>query len=175
MDIRHAERLSQYGGLAALLSACISAAVTFSVMYNLERNFNLTIGEMLAQDWWMFLGAGLFLALGIAVFRCSRAAAVALVLLYTGDRAATYMDTGSFQGLIVGVILLYFFVNAVRGTFAYHALMRADDPSHRAIKVWHFLVGLPAYLIIGGIVTLGMIERAGLMPALERFLDSSSG
>ena len=175
MDLRDAERLSQYGGLAALLSVCISSAYTFNELYNLERSFELTIWEMLLDNWWMFLDAAIFLVLAIAVFRYSRAAAFLLVLLYAAGRVSVFMRTGGYQYLIAGLIFLYFYVNAVRGTFAYHSIMRADDPDYRAVKAWHFLVGVPAYIIIGGIMTLILIEQAGLMPALERFLNPTDG
>ena len=174
MDLRDAERLSQYGAIAALLAACLNAAMTLNVLYNLEKNFGLTIWEIVSQDYWVFLDAGVLFFLAIAVFRYSRAAAVFLVLYHIADRAAAFAATGNFRILIFGVILLYFFVNAVRGTFAYHKLMAADEPDYRPIKTWHFLVGVPSYIIVGGILSLSLIDRAGLLPQFEAILTNAN-
>jgi len=59
-------------------------------------------------------------ALGYGVYRRSRAAAVALLVLFLVSRIWYYLEAGSLGSPLLSIIFLYCFVEGVRGTFAHH-------------------------------------------------------
>lgn len=65
--------------------------------------------------------AGLFAAIAIGIKQKSRFAAVAGLCLYIIERIYMLKVTGA-GGMIMAVFLVLLFINAVRGTFAYHRL-----------------------------------------------------
>jgi hypothetical protein len=67
------------------------------------------------------LGAVLLAALGYGIGRKSRACAVLSLIFYLGEQVFAYLNNIRTWKLLV-VIVTFVFINAVRGTFAYHRL-----------------------------------------------------
>jgi len=74
---------------------------------------------------------GLFLAIGIGIYRMSRTASLAGLLLFIVERVVMFLDTGRTGGL-VAIVLLLAFANGVRGTFAYQRHKREEGKAASA-------------------------------------------
>ena len=73
--------------------------------------------------------AGLFAAVAYGLSRYSRFAAVAGFLLFLAEKIYAVVTTGSILGAgVLGVIILFGFLNGVRGAFAYQKLLAAAHP-----------------------------------------------
>lgn len=68
----------------------------------------------------------LFAGIGYGLYRFSRFAAVAGFVLFLIEKIFMLIKTGSILGVgVLGVIILFGFLNGMRGAFAYHKLQDA--------------------------------------------------
>src|ERR1051326_976915 len=108
-DARGAVAATLYGSLIALVLGAVAVMTGWA-----------TVGI------WSVIYAGLFVAGGFGLYRASRVAAIAVLLLFLVDRIAIFLgthETGGMLALFVTVGLGH----AVRGAFAYHRLSRLRD------------------------------------------------
>jgi hypothetical protein len=76
---------------------------------------------------WALIDAAIVLGLSYGVYRKNRASAVALLGFYLVNQVL--MRVGGDAGAGIGLVLVFsfFFVQGVRGTFAYHRFTHQDD------------------------------------------------
>ena len=79
--------------------------------------------NLLGLDAYAYGDAAVFLALAFFINRMSRIAAVLALAFYIAERLAQVLSGQIYGGGIAVIFLGLFFVNAVRGTFAYHRLV----------------------------------------------------
>jgi hypothetical protein len=103
------------GGGMALIVAVITGL--FSGLGAAGVEFAVNLG----MDVWGFADAALFALCGWGMFRCSRAAAVAALLVFVAARIML-LRSGVSAGSILAIFVILTFVGAVRGTFAMHRL-----------------------------------------------------
>ncbi len=72
-----------------------------------------------------FFDAVLFAVIGIGIYRISRVAAVAGLLLFILERAVIFAQTRQTGG-VVAIFILLAFGNGARGAFAYRRLLKAS-------------------------------------------------
>lgn len=81
-----------------------------------------------------FIDAGLFAIIAVGLWRMSRGAAVAGLVLFVAEKILGAIESGSFQGAHVAAVLILAFVHGVRGTFALARLTATPRPAHAAIE-----------------------------------------
>jgi len=79
-------------------------------------------------DGWALVDAAIFGIIAWGIYQMSRVAAVAGLVIYCLEKIymQSVMGTKFASGLIVAVIIILAFINAIRGTFAYHRMKNAD-------------------------------------------------
>jgi len=120
--LEHAKSASRYGVWAAGIVAAITAIVA---------TIALVSGSAFAGiDAWSYLDAVLFAAITFGIYKLSRFAAVAGLVLYVLESLyAMAQLAGPRSGIVLRIILTLAFINAVRGTFAYHRLSVSAPPT----------------------------------------------
>jgi len=117
-----AKQAAQQGTVAAAFVAIVT--IVFTCMA-IAMGGNL--GEGMPQiDAWAFWDAGIFVAIAIGIHKLSRVAAVAGLLLYIVEQIIMRVSNPnlSMSGFFIVIVIILAFVNAVRGTFAYHRFRR---------------------------------------------------
>ena len=98
-----------------------------------------------------YVDAGLFALIGILLLRYSRIAALAGLLLYTGEQIYI-MKTMGFRLNIMMVFIFCSLIAAVRGTFAYHSLkgggQKSNLPSEASVRRMEAMTKLFFQLLI---------------------------
>lgn len=163
MDLERARQAARYGGYAAVASAALTLGMVGYALYRgsagpFENNYVASV-----QDPLILLEVALVAVLGVFMMRCGRVAAMTMFVFFLLTKILQFADTGSLSGLPVALVFLYFFGNAVRGTFAYHKRRREADPAYRGAKAWHFATGVPAFLTVAGGVTVAGLLSAGML------------
>jgi len=74
-----------------------------------------------------FLDAAIFGIIAIGIWRMSRVAAVAGLVLFVLERLLMFPENHSTGSLIVGIAIAIAFANGVRATFAYHRFQSAHS------------------------------------------------
>ena len=82
-------------------------------------------------DGWALVDAAIFAAIAWGIYQMSRVAAVAGLVIYILEKIYMHAVAGASigAGLLVSLLITLAFVNAVRGTFAYHRMKQADTNS----------------------------------------------
>lgn len=115
-----AYKAARQGVYASLLIAGITFMMTLAFMLNTAPEELNTIGSLTS-----FIDVGISLLIAWGIHKMSRIAAVAGLCLHLISRVYVYQVTGvGLSGLtilVAGAITLCF-INAIRGTFAYHRL-----------------------------------------------------
>ena len=118
--IEQAKGAVKTGAVAAVLVALITTAFASWALFS---------GGSVAGfiDPWAYVDAVLFGAIAFGIYKESRAAAVVGLLLYVLEKVYQVVLTGQFQGAILTILFVLFFISGVRGTFALHRL-RVTQP-----------------------------------------------
>src|SRR5258708_6469448 len=108
------------GGIAAMISAAISAAFGLSGFFTSSPDKGLNY----LLDPSVLLDAALIVVLGIFIFRKSRIAATLMVVYFAGSKLLMWAETGEPKGLFVTLVFLLLYVNAMRATYIWHSRYR---------------------------------------------------
>ena len=108
------------GGIAAMISATITGI--FSVAGLFINSSDAKLNYLL--DPWMLIDVALIIVLAIFIFRKSRAAATIMVIYFIGCKILIWSDLGSLTGWPVALILIVYYVNAMKGTYIWHSKYR---------------------------------------------------
>jgi hypothetical protein len=73
---------------------------------------------------WAWANIPLFAVIGVGIWRMSRTAAVVGLAAHVLEKGYQFVTDGS-KGMLFGLFIALFLYHAVRGTFAYHKLMKA--------------------------------------------------
>jgi hypothetical protein len=127
VTLSDAQSTGRQGTWAAFLIAGIMSFMALaSILGRLPEDF--------PRDGWMLIDATIFGLVAWGIYRMSRVAAALGLILYILERIAMHimmvMMGQSHQSYISSIfatfILLFAFINAVRGTFAYHRMKNAE-------------------------------------------------
>lgn len=111
----------------AAIAGAISGAVTLVFAVIAIANGRALLDGAITG--WAVLDAAITFGLAYGVFRKSRASAVGLLAYYLLNQVVLRAEVGWGSGLGMAVFFVFFFVQGVRGAFAYHR-MSADDGVH---------------------------------------------
>jgi len=162
MDIQTAERATRHGAIAGFLSATVTF-VTLTASPFVPRSSKLAS----FNDPWTIFDVALAAGLAYGVLRKSRTAAL---LLFTYFVAAKIYMAGLLTrpaALGMTLVLLYFFGRAIRGSFAYHRLRRAEDPTYRPAPRWAYFVWPPVALLGALLLLTGLAVTLHIVPPTQ--------
>ncbi len=116
-DIEDAKKAAHAGASSAFLVGGVTGIVTVLHL----------CGVRFLPDWdaGNFADAVIFLVLGFFIYRFSRIAAVAALLLYVGGQILMMKAVG-FRFSVLPILFTLYFVSAIRGTFEYHNFKRHE-------------------------------------------------
>jgi hypothetical protein len=106
VDVLTAKRAAWQGAIAALLFSC---ATTYYVFFT--KDFEM--GK------WTLIDVVLFLLIAWGIYKMSRVAAISGLALYIIERIGMFINY-DVSGVVITTILIIMYVNAIRGTFAFH-------------------------------------------------------
>lgn len=107
-----------------MISAALTGAFAFAGFFTQSKDPNMWM-----LDPWSMFDAVLILVLGIFVFKKSRTAATLLFVYFVCAKVYIWMEVGKPQGLFVAVIFLFFYFNAMRGTYKWHSTYQSATES----------------------------------------------
>jgi hypothetical protein len=108
-----------YGVWAALFSAVVTAAFA---------TYSLMSGKVALDfiDASAFVDVAIFAAIAFGIYKGSRFAAVAGLVIFVGEKVYQWSVTGTASGVFLAVALVYCYVVAIRGTYALRRLRTAQ-------------------------------------------------
>jgi hypothetical protein len=104
------------GWIAAIISGVMTLGVMLLVINTGEIN-NLV-------DIWTSVDVILIFSLAFGIYKKSRFAATAMFLYFLLSKIWMIVETGRPSGLLMGIIFLYFYFQAMVGTYQYHKIMK---------------------------------------------------
>ena len=107
--------------------------------------------QVLGLTLWSLIDVALVLALSFGVYRKDRASSLLLLLYLVITRSYLFLETGKVYGLGITIILAYFFLQGIRGTFAYHsaAAVDAGNASWKPVAAALSITALFSLLLFG--------------------------
>ncbi len=81
--------------------------------------------SLLGATGWELVDVALVFGLTFGIYKKSRVCAVLVFIYFVGSKVLLMMEGGKPGGLIMSVLLAYYFAQGVAGTFQYHKLMRS--------------------------------------------------
>jgi hypothetical protein len=115
-----AQRIGRQGTWAACFAAGMTSLFALASILGV-------LPEGLAVSAWALADAAVFWTIAWGIYRMSRVAAVAGLVVYILERALAIAASDTKKGFgIVAILMILAFFNAVRGTFAYHRLRKSN-------------------------------------------------
>ncbi|MGD8559546.1 MAG: hypothetical protein PVG89_01400 [Gammaproteobacteria bacterium] len=109
------------GWVAAVISGGITLLITVAAMYGAD--FTGFGGPELIID------VVLIFVLAYGIYKKSRVAATFMLVYFIFSKIIIWSETGQFNGIILALVFLYFYTQAMIGTFQYHRLKSASEDS----------------------------------------------
>ncbi len=162
MDREEAIKHCKNGAVAAFISAAVTAAVVFFAL-----NSNADGDLAYFNDPVIFVDVLLIVGCAIGMLRKSRAAAVTIFIYFAISKIAITLETGQASGLGAAFLFLYFFGKAIQGSFAYHKLMKAENPDYQPAARWTYVVGIPAGMLVLFLAGAGLLSSTDYMPSTK--------
>jgi hypothetical protein len=103
----------------------VSVAVILAAIHGILGLLSLFGYSFLGANGFTLLHAGIILALGYGIHRFSRTCAVVLALYYLTDSLYAWLSSGEVSGIIIFMLVLYYFGRGAQGTFTYHRLNKS--------------------------------------------------
>lgn len=111
------------GWIAALISLGIT--LIFSLIGFFTQSDNETLNYFL--DPWLMVDAVLIAIMAFFIYKKSRTAATLMFFYFVISKFIQWYDLGSAQGLPVALVFMYFYFNAMRGTFVWHSKYKNQE------------------------------------------------
>lgn len=162
MDRIEARKHIRNGAIAAFISGLMT-----SLMVLVAMSSDDTDSLKLFNDPAMLVDIVLIFLLACGVFFKSRAAAVAMLIYFIISKIVITVEQGAPSGLIVGLIFIYFFFQAVRGTFTYHRLEKLENPEYKSTSKWAYFLGIPFMIVFALLMLVGGLSMTGILPSTK--------
>ncbi|MDX2239533.1 MAG: hypothetical protein NW224_02510 [Leptolyngbyaceae cyanobacterium bins.302] len=111
-DLKSAQSAARQG-----TAVCILIIVFSLVVAGISSS---TTGTPPSQ--WLIAALLIYGVIAVMIYRMSRVAAIAGLVLYMGDRLVLFAQQGISVSAAIAILFVFAFINAIRGTFAYHRL-----------------------------------------------------
>ena len=110
-----AKKAAGYGvGAAGIIAVLTAAFATWALMSQ-----STVVGFI---DAWAYVDAVLFTLVAFGIYKESRFSAVFGLLIFLVEKSYQIHITGKFDGAVMAVFIIVFFISSIRGTFALHRL-----------------------------------------------------
>ncbi len=156
-----ATKASRSGAYAAFLSSAITALFLIIRILS-DRTASLT---GITNDPSRTLDLAMMIACGVGMLRNSRAAALLVFVYFAIGTIAIAIDVGLHSSLVLRFVFLYFFANAIRGSYALHKIRRAENADQNESKKTPlsriYRLGIPGGLAALIMVGIGLAAMAG--------------
>ncbi|MBC3880680.1 hypothetical protein H8K35_02835 [Undibacterium sp. LX40W] len=83
--------------------------------------------QILGFSIWNLSDVALIFGLTFGIYKKSRACAVAMLAYFLLSKIIVIAQTGSFNGGILAIVFIYYYVYGVIGTFAYHKHLKENQ------------------------------------------------
>ncbi|MEM9216666.1 MAG: hypothetical protein AAGD25_20245 [Cyanobacteria bacterium P01_F01_bin.150] len=119
-----ARKTAKQGYWASLL---VAGATTAIILIGIWAGQPITGMDI---NLWAFIDVSIYVAIAIGIYRMSRIAAIAGLSLYVINQIYMLTVTGPrASGLGIMLLIVFAFINGIRGTFAYHRLKKYGESS----------------------------------------------
>jgi hypothetical protein len=115
-DTASAKKAAMQGCWSSLIIAVITGAIAIAAHYG--------YAFILGIDIYALIDAALFLIIAVGIWKMSRVAAIAGLILFIIERGLSIAEGGGTSNVIILIFFLLMFINGIRGTFKYHQLQR---------------------------------------------------
>lgn len=157
MDMEKAEKAVRNGAIAGFIVAGMTTLIFMLAMSG--------VGDG-ALDYWndplLFIDIVLAAGLSFGLLFRSRTCAILLFAYFLISKLVLIAETGQFQGIVLALVMLYFFGQAIRGTFAWHRIRQKEDPDYKPTGKLGYILMFSGILV--GFLTLGLIVLSLLGP-----------
>lgn len=120
-DAASARTAARFGAVASILYCLGMAAISIYASFG---NSALTLGS----SGFVYAHIVAFAALAVGIWRLSRGAAIAALVLFLIDEVIVDVSSGGAQGVVFTGIFALLFVNGVRGTMASKRFATSTGP-----------------------------------------------
>lgn len=110
----------------------------------------------------------LSLICGFGLLRQSRAAAVIVFTWFVLSKIYQFVEYPSATaggGLLIALVILFFFAKAIRATFRFHKLEKEQNPHYRTTSKWAYILGIPTGLIALVLIVFGFLTTTDILPS----------
>lgn len=111
MSLKQANNAIKSAWVAALIYVGVTIALTLIYASG---------GRLADVDVWNGLDILIMLLLAFGVYKKNRFSAVLLLVYFLGNHIVIWIDSRAVIGLPIIIVFAIFFIQGVRGTFAYH-------------------------------------------------------
>ncbi len=109
--VSEARSAVMYGVWAAAFSAIVTALAASWALGAGRTAFGIVNASA-------FVDAVIFAAVAFGIYKESRFAAVAGLIIFVGEKIFQVVETGNLPGVILVVVLIFCYIVSIRGTFA---------------------------------------------------------
>lgn len=160
MDKNQAITATRNGAIAALVSAGLTAfIVTMAILSDAGGKLSVF------NDAVNYIDVALILLLSFGMYRKSRVASIVMVVYFVVAKIILATETGSYSGIVVSLIFIYFFARAVQGAFVYHKLEKAENPEYKPAGKWMYFLGIPTALVFVVFLGFALLSTVGVIPS----------
>lgn len=103
----------------AWIAACISGTLTLVVTL-----VSMSGTQILGTGAWNLVDVALIFGLAYGIKRNSRVCAVLMLAYFLMSKILVVVETGQFQGGLLALIFVYYYLRGAIATFKYHALIQ---------------------------------------------------
>ena len=161
MNREDALKAIKTGAVAALISGTLTLIIIL-IAINTDSS-DETISYF--NDPWLLLDIIIIFSLAFFIWRKSRIAAIMMFVYFLISKIVIAIEAGKVSGIFISVLFLWFFVQAARGTFAWHKLEKAENPNYKTSKKWVLWLGGIVAAVFIGLMGLGIAVSAGYATA----------
>ena len=166
MNLEQAKRASKKGAYTAFLLAGLGfVAISYHIL--IVNDLNPTPYRKSLADPLNYFSCLIYIILGFKLLKFSRLSALLSLLLVIGSLTFGMISSFGLTSILILLLIIYFFGNALRGTFTYHRLRKKEDPHYRQTPKWQYFLGIPAGLFIVVAFIYGFLIETGKAPRPE--------
>ncbi len=101
----------------AWVMGIVSGTVTLCISLS-----SMAFGKVMGMDGWSVIDAIIIFGLAYGIFKKSRICAASMVIYFIASKIYMILENKTATGVPLAIVCLYFYIQGVVGTFAYHKL-----------------------------------------------------
>ncbi len=97
------------------IAAIISGLITLAIVFFAKDSFGFQI------DYYIFIEIALVFGLAFGIYKKSRTCATIMFIYFLASKILIISQTGKFNGIIISILFLVLYFQAMTATFQYHS------------------------------------------------------